>query len=157
MRFDRATHTVHAAGRSWQADPAFTAIEDRAWLTIPDYTQYDRRCLVRLESGWAASIIWGSGTYSTNHDAFGKTTEPPFVEDPTTVEVGVLDHTGHLRQRRHVDDDHEWHDLESYLDDTALAALLDQLAALPTDAAYGALPPTIDELRAAARAAGLDI
>lgn len=149
MRFDPATHTVHAAGRSWQADPRSTSIEDRSWETQPGYVHHDRRCVVRFESGWAASIIWGSGTYSTNHDAWGDTPySTPFTEDPTTVEVGVLDHRGQLRQRRHIDDDGtEWHDLEAYVDDPGLAALLDELAALPTDADYGIPPPTMDEVR----------
>lgn len=157
MRFDAATHTVHANGRTWQADPAGTQIADDLYLG-PDvpYVQRRRRCLIRFESGWAASIIWGGGTYSTNHDAFYL--DDQFTEEPTTVEVGVLDHTGELRQRRHRDDDgFEWHDVESYLDDPDLAALLDHLAALPTDADYGAAPPTITELMDIARAAGLDL
>lgn len=38
------------------------------------------------ESDYTLSVIWGSGTYSTNHGAFGE----PIVEEPSTVEVAVL-------------------------------------------------------------------
>lgn len=158
MRFDPTTHTVHANGRSWQADPRCTSIEDRRFVTVPNYVSYDRRCLVRFESGWAASIMWGSGTYSSNHDAFHDRTGHPIIEEPATVEVGVLDRTGELRMRRHRDDDGgEWHDVEAYLDDVGLAALLDELEAMPTDHDFGAVPPTIHEVYDAARAAGLDV
>jgi hypothetical protein len=161
MRFDPDTHTVHAAGRTSQADPAGTVIADHwladepRWTGDPDYGHRERRCRVRFESGWSASIIWGSGTYSSNHDAWRK--GDPFAEEPSHVEVGVVDHTGELRMRRHDDGDLEWHDLESYLDDDDLAALLDRLATLPTDYDYGVRPPTIDELEQTARDAGIVI
>lgn len=152
MRFDPETHTVHAGGRSWQADPASTVIEDtwfgemEDWTGSPGYGHRTRRCRIRFESGWEASIIWGSGTYSTNHDAWDR--EWPFNEEPRTVEVGVCDRTGELRMRRHVDDDDglEWSDTETYLDDDALVELLDRLATLPTDTDYGEPPPTIEEI-----------
>jgi hypothetical protein len=150
MIFDPATHTLHAASRSWQADPSHTSIKDYEGGEGFDGRRFlhrHRACLVRFESGWAASIIWGTATYSTNHDQLHA--DDPFAEQPTTVEVGVLDHTGQLRMRRHDDDGYEWHDVEGYLDDTQLAALLDQLAAMPSDDDYGAPPPTRDELRAA--------
>jgi len=148
MRFDPETHTVHAAGRTWPAVPDRTSITD---LVRGSYVHRDRRCLVRFESGWSASIIWGSGTYSSNHDSWHA--GEPFTEEPTAVEVGVIDHTGELRQRE-IDG---YHDLEAYLDDDALAALLDRLATLPTDFDYGVRPPTIEELDEAARAVGLAI
>ena len=68
------------------------------------------------------------------------------------MEGGVLDWTGELRQREHVDDDGStWHDVEAYLDALSLVALLDELAQLPTDTDYGARPPTAAELEAAMR------
>lgn len=149
MRFDAETHTVHAGGRSWQADPAHTIIEDafygdhEGWTGSPDYAHFSRRCRVRFESGREASIIWGSGTYSTNHDAWDR--DWPFNEEPRTVEVGVCDRTGQLRMRRHDDDGIEWHDVETYVDDAALVELFDLLAALPTDD-YGDPPPSLEEV-----------
>jgi hypothetical protein len=154
VRFDRATHTVHAAGRRWPADPRATMHEDVEIpsATVPGTTWWSRhrRCVVRFESGWSASIVWGTGTYSSNHDTFGFMPDaPPFTEEPTTVEVGVLDRDGELRQR-----DGE---VEMYLDDDQLAALLDVLAKLPTCFDYGERAPTPAELLEAARAAGLDL
>lgn len=142
MRFDPETHTLYAAGRSWPADPSRTAITN---LIHGRFAHRDRRCMVRFESGWSASIIWGSATYSSNHDAMYA--DEPFTEEPALVEVGVIDHTGELRMRQMAEGDDEWHDLEAYLDDEALAALLDRLATLPTDFDYGARPPTMDEMR----------
>ena len=149
MRFDPVTHTVHAAGRTWQADPARTFHEDlqRDGST---YMHRGRGCWVRFESGWTASIIWGAGTYSSNYDAWHD--GDPFTEEPATVEVGVLDHTGELRMRAHRDDDGlEWHETENYLDDEQLAELLDRLATLPTDYDYGVPPPTMEEVRSSMR------
>lgn len=154
MRFDAETHTLHAGGRSWQADPAGTEIDDRwygqlsGWSGDPSYGQRTRRCIVRFESGWSASIVWGSGSYSTNHDAWHE--GDPFTEEPTTVEVGVVDHTGELRMRRHTDDadGSEWSDVEIYLDDDELVELLDQLAALSTDHDFGEPSPTMEEVEA---------
>lgn len=151
MRFDVATQTVHAAGRTWRVDPGCTNVDD---FTTGRMTHRDRRVMVRFESGWSASIIWGSGTYSSNHDAWDFEWEEhrvPFTEEPTTVEVGVLDRGGVLRQRRIFDPDggHEYTDVEAYLDDDALVALLDELAKLPTDFDYGEPPPPLEEVIAA--------
>jgi hypothetical protein len=147
VRFDPETSTVHAAGRTWHADPSSTQIEDVTYGPNGEYLHRTRRTTVRFETGWSASIVWGDATYSSNHDAWLDT--PSFTEAPTTVEVGVLDSTGELRQRNKSDDDTglEWHDVESYLDDDELAALFDRLATLPTDYDYGVAPPTIDEMR----------
>lgn len=149
MRFDRETHTVHAGGRSWRADPACTRIEnhfygDRVdWTGSPDYASFTRRCRVMFESGWEASIIWGSGTYSDNHDVWSRLDK--IVEEPTTVEVGVCDRTGELRMRRYGDEGE--HNVEAYLDDDALVRLLDELAVLPTDYDYGDMPPTAEDVK----------
>jgi hypothetical protein len=149
VRFDPATHTVHAAGRTWQADPAHTFHEDLRSPAVSGYMHRGRGCLVRFESGWAASIIWGAGTYSSNHDCWHD--DDPFTEEPTTVEVGVIDRTGELRMRHKSEDGLEWHEVESYLTDEELAALLDQLASLPTEYDYGERPPSVEEVTRMAR------
>jgi len=145
VRFDPETSTVHAAGRTWHADPARTSITDLRGGDLR-YVHRTRRCVIPFESGWSASILWGCGSYSSNHDAW--LADDPFTEEPDTVEVGVLDHTGELRVREETEGDLTWHSVESYLDDDALAELLDQLAKLPTDYDYGARPATLDEMRA---------
>ncbi len=47
-----------------------------------------RAAKVAFESGWCASILWGSGTYSDNHDCWRH--NHPWVEEPERVELGVL-------------------------------------------------------------------
>lgn len=54
-----------------------------------------RRVLLKCESGLALSIIWGSLTYSDNHDHPYLRDE--FVEEPRLVEVGVMSHDGLVR------------------------------------------------------------
>lgn len=149
MRFDPEAHVLWIGARFWRADPAGTSVND---VELDGrMTHRHRRCLVRFESGWAASILWGTGSFSSNHDTWEEAS--PFTEEPSTVEVGVLDHTGELRQRRHVDDDGTtWSDVEAYLDDVELAALLDRLAGLPSGFDYGERPPTVEELTEMMRA-----
>lgn len=61
---------------------------------------YFRQALLRVESGWDISVIWGSMTYSDNHDhPYGdwRTREvTEFHEEPALVEVALTqpDHDG---------------------------------------------------------------
>lgn len=64
-----------------------------------DYTDVSirtRAATVPFENRWQLSVIWGGGTYSSNHDYHGvipgwrETENQPFIEAPATVEVGVL-------------------------------------------------------------------
>ncbi len=48
-----------------------------------------RRVGLRFETGILLSIVWSSGTYSTNHGCLTDKGQP-FDETPRTVEVGVL-------------------------------------------------------------------
>lgn len=136
VRFDPESHTVHAAGRSWPADPSGTEIHDLE----AGYVHRTRRCLVRFESGWSASIVWGSCTYSSNHDSDLPWLDgvAPFTEEPATVEVGVIDITGELRMRDGGP--------EAYLDDAELASLFDFLEHCPTEFDYGERPPSLEEV-----------
>lgn len=55
-----------------------------------DYVFERRQFIVKFESGWRVSIIWGSMSYSDNHDhAFGRS-YADFVETPETVEAAVF-------------------------------------------------------------------
>lgn len=77
----------------------------RSWPVHPDAVTWcdfvsglgnvfrTRRVVVAFESGWSASILWGTGSYSTNHDAWLEA--DPFTDRPHTVEVGVI-HDDHL-------------------------------------------------------------
>lgn len=86
-----------------------------------------RRALVRLESGWGVSCIWGDATYSSNARAIAGTSDwgREFTEMPTCVEVGVLDHEGGL-----VDDPWSMQDVDD------VNTLIDELATTPTRAEW---------------------
>lgn len=45
-----------------------------------------------FENRWSLSIIWGSMTYSTNHEHpfFFRGQSEPFTDEPNTVEVGII-------------------------------------------------------------------
>ena len=86
-----------------------------------------RQFRVRFESKWSVSIIWGSMTYSDNHDhGFGRPPYPEFVETPQRVEVAI----------QHADRDGLHPDGEpfSYLDAEQLNTLLRMVSTLATDA-----------------------
>lgn len=56
-----------------------------------DFDFQRRQFIVRFESKWIVSIIWGSMTYSDNHDhGFGRGPYAELVETPETVEVAIL-------------------------------------------------------------------
>jgi hypothetical protein len=55
---------------------------------FPDYRFESRRAVVWFENQWQLSVIWGDGTWSSNHVGFGR--KLPFIETPSCVEVGVL-------------------------------------------------------------------
>jgi hypothetical protein len=55
----------------------------------PSFRMWDRRVTIPCENGWSLSVIWGDATYSSNYThPFIERQE--FIEEPTTVEVGVL-------------------------------------------------------------------
>jgi len=57
-------------------------------------TQETRVFRCTFENRWSLSIIWGSMTYCVNHDHphgdWRGNTSPEFVEEPNTVEVGII-------------------------------------------------------------------
>ena len=59
------------------------------WRKLPDYRMETRRALVCFENQWCLSTIWGDATYSSNRMGLERPL-PPFIEEPTAVEVGVL-------------------------------------------------------------------
>ncbi len=90
-----------------------------------------RQFIVRFESGWRVSIIWGSMTYSDNHEhGFGRGPYDEFVEQPDTVEVAIINIDGNLDPP----------DPFGYVDHDSLNLLLDQVAVLGTHAAYDDSP-----------------
>lgn len=59
---------------------------DLGWML-----QFERRqFIVRFESGWSVSVIWGSMTYSDNHDHGMPPGQREFNETPEQVELAIL-------------------------------------------------------------------
>jgi hypothetical protein len=81
----------------WAGERSYPAHFHRSSATEhipPDYVHpvarmEMRQALVWFENQWQLSTIWGDATYSSNRMAF-LDEQPPFIEEPTTVEVGVL-------------------------------------------------------------------
>lgn len=58
---------------------------------LPDLIYERRQFIVRFESKWSVSVIWGSMTYSDNYDhGLGRGPHEPLIETPMTVEAAVL-------------------------------------------------------------------
>ena len=90
---------------------------------------------VPFESGWVLSVQWGSGTYSTNHDAFdflGDST--PFAEEANTAEIALLNRDDKMIRWPDGDEVHGWATPEQVL------RLIDHLAA------PGAIEPPLRQL-----------
>jgi hypothetical protein len=78
-----------------------------------------RQAIVGCENGWRLSVIWGTGTWSTNHGALWNGEE--FQEEPLTVEVAVLPPGGGLLGPL------------SNVEPAVLVALSGTVSALPSD------------------------
>jgi hypothetical protein len=73
-------------------------VDDKVWwgeFYASDYEDeqasiHTRQFVVRFESGWSASIIWGNATYSDNHDHSIIPDGKEFVESPQTVELAIF-------------------------------------------------------------------
>ena len=55
---------------------------------VGGYVYRFRRALLMFESGYEASVVWGSYSYSDNYDSSNRYNE--FTETPETVEIGVI-------------------------------------------------------------------
>lgn len=80
--------TLQVGERQWPA--MFGSLD----VELAGLCHYRRQAQVMFEGG-VVSVIWGSATYSTNHD-HGPHDEPTFTEEPTVVEVGMWDDDGTL-------------------------------------------------------------
>lgn len=120
--------TIHPVGdkmlavgeRMW---PAQIYIESTILAGAVAPTHFHRRqARVMFESGWGLSIVWGSGAYSNNHDAWGEAIE----EEPTVVEVGINDGSNLLDGK-----------VAGYVDADFVNELLDEISRWPTTGAHG--------------------
>jgi hypothetical protein len=95
-----------------------------AGAVVPAHTFRIRRAVVAFENGWSLSIIWGTGTYSDNHDAWWMVAEDDFTETPERVETMVL-----------FKDEAAMADPYGYLDADQLHELLSLMMGWPSDPA----------------------
>lgn len=83
----RHLEAPHSEGLLWVGNSAYPALLE-SWDIVEPFIAV-RRARVHTETPVTLSIIWGCATYSTNHDVFN---QPDFQEEPSVVEVGVLNH-----------------------------------------------------------------
>jgi hypothetical protein len=103
------------------------------------HTFKTRRARLMFENGWTVSIIWGSCTYSSNHD-HGLYHDDEFTETPTTVELGIA--TDRLVD---LSSSPEHANLEQYFQGDSVAAYLtaDQVLAIIDDVMTWPSPPRV--------------
>jgi len=95
FRWDSAQKVLWAGVRSypatWRSASAMDHIPaDSDFLARhPKFRMKTRQATVWFENQWCLSTIWGDATYSSNRTDY-LNTNPPFIEEPTLVEVGVL-------------------------------------------------------------------
>src|SRR4029453_8662183 len=88
----------------------------------PGMTHRTRQAVLRVESGWDISVIWGSCTYSDNyHSTFGS---DEFHEEPALVEVAL----------RHPERDHvQGGDVLGWVNEEMFARFVDTVMQLPSE------------------------
>jgi hypothetical protein len=116
IRIGDPPRVLHVAERTWPVMRWRSS--DNHEVPMPGFRFRVRIAHTLFESGWGMSVIWGSGTYSDNHDAWA---DPDvFTEEPEQVEVGVMYR------------DELVGDPYAYVDARALNRSLDHLARLPS-------------------------
>ena len=96
---DNGHHYFEVGSRRWLATSVFREdheLELHPTLTADGWMR-SRGCRVRFETGWEVSIIWGNMTYSSNRGhpyLFHEEPLPEWTEEPTTVEIMVMNHKG---------------------------------------------------------------
>jgi len=130
---------IHAVGdrvlavgdRTWPAEIDSQTIDHGTVLgTDNKHSWYHiRRARVWFESGWGVSIVWGSGNYGTNYDTWNERIN----EEPTSVEVGVINENGLLGSR-----------VAGYMEAEVVNELLDEVSRWPTKGAVS-LPAHLEK------------
>lgn len=124
--------------------PTYFAIEDGAFVVggrrIPaevttsddlvgdGYAFYTRQARVLFESGWTLSVVWGTGSYSSNRDASAHKGQALLEESPT-AEIAAWCLDGDLREWPDGDTVQGWQTPEQVL------ALIDEMQTWHTERA----------------------
>ena len=93
------------------------------------FSHYTRQAIIRVETGWDVSVIWGSCTYSDNYhwpfgDPYTKEKNDTFHEEPALVEVAL-----HHPHREHV----QGGDVLGWVGEEEFARFMDRVGELPSD------------------------
>lgn len=84
-------------GVGWMGDRAFpfaeVDVEDIEYLTDPNLQFRSRRMRIPAENGWTMSVVWGSYTYSSNHD-YPSSRGGEWHEESTTAEIRIWSRDG---------------------------------------------------------------
>jgi hypothetical protein len=75
-------NTVVIGGRRFPAEV------DNYDMAGSGYDFRERRARIKFENGWTLSIVWGTGSYSTNRGC-GIRSDQEFVEEATSVEIAA--------------------------------------------------------------------
>src|SRR5687767_11598488 len=68
-------------------------VHDATLSTPPLKKWRTRRARLKFENGWSLSVVFGSGTYSSNRDSDWRDTEP-FSEEARTAELAAWPRDG---------------------------------------------------------------
>lgn len=85
---DEGRGLFFAGDRSYPAQ--FLSEPSPASMLEAGFRSEYRRALVCFENRWCLSTIWGDNAYGSNYNMSFRNEKLPFIEEPTTVEVGVL-------------------------------------------------------------------
>jgi len=95
FRFVAAEHMLYVDDRpypaqrgAWDDGPPGMAEAQAAGRFMPSFRHYTRQVIVPFENRWGLSTIWGDMNYCSNYEGYEQ--REPFLEEPHTVEVGVL-------------------------------------------------------------------
>jgi len=127
-------HNVLVVGdRRWPAEIYIETVDHGDLIGVDSNARWFHRRMARVlfESGWGVSVLWGSGSYSSNHHRWTETIN----ETPTRVECGVLGMGGGLTDGR----------VAGYLPAGYVNALLDAVSKWPSRGAIS-LPALIEEM-----------
>jgi hypothetical protein len=81
--------TLWVGAKAYPAQ-VYSVTKEYSQEELGEWALYRRQARVWFENRWGLSVIWGSGTYSTNDYYRLDIKGLPFVEEPTTVEIGLL-------------------------------------------------------------------
>lgn len=87
-----------------------------------EYTHRTRQAIIRVESGWDISVIWGTATYSDNYHFM--LSKEPFHEEPALVEVAL---------RHPARSGVQSGDVLGYVTEEQFTLLVDRVMQLPSD------------------------